>query len=234
MEPNFLPGFKSASPRPFAPRGFSLIELLTVVAIVVVLAASSMPALNGILSGNSSASAETELSSFIEQTRQYATAHNTYVYVSLMAQTDDAKVPQLAVVAAASNDGTDVCGSGTGFSIGNGAGNARQLDAVMKLKGFVTRLANTVSPTVVPRPDPSHAVNINTGTQTFGPVAGLRYPISFWFAPDGSANVSPVLSTRLEFAIEPYLKNNTTNADAWASVFQISGLTGTVRVYGLK
>lgn len=228
----------SILPRQIGKNGFSLIEMLTVMAIIGVLAATVVPAVFGVMAGTSATSATLELSSFLEQSRLYATGNNTYVFVSLLPTTDDAKRPELWATAIASNDGSNLYNtSASTFTIGSGANNARQIAKVMKIKGFVAKGKNTISTTVVPRPDPTGStvgdiINISANGKTFTTGAGQVFPVSFWFAPDGSANLPTGLPSRLEVAIQPNQKQSASAADAaWASVFQIAGLTGTVRVY---
>lgn len=209
-------------------QGFSLVELLTVIALIGLLAAAAAPALSSITGGLDAGNATVKLATFIERARQYATAHNTYVYVSLLPETGEAQQKELWVVAAASNGGADISGQGTdAFSIGDMENEARLLAPPMKLKGFVTRTKDEIPVSVVSRPDPGQSSDLNVGGPTFGTISGRQFPISFWFAPDGSAGKDAVLPTRLELAIQPEHKTDA----AWASVIQIAGLTGSLRVY---
>ena len=221
-------------PRQIGQNGFSLIEMLTVMAIIGVLAATVVPPLFGVMAGTSATSATLELSSFLEQSRLYATGNNTYVFVSLLPTKDDANRPELWATAIASNDGSNLYNTaGTTFTLGSGANNARQITKIMKIKGFVMKKKGDIDATVVPRPaGSSDIINISTNGKTFTAANGTVFPVSYWYAPDGSANLPSGLPSRLEVAIQPNQKQSTSAADAaWASVFQIAGLTGTVRVY---
>lgn len=65
------------------PVGFSLIELLAVMAIIVTLSAVSVPALQSVKGGSSINKAVSDLSSTLELARTHAMANRTYVRVLL-------------------------------------------------------------------------------------------------------------------------------------------------------
>jgi prepilin-type N-terminal cleavage/methylation domain-containing protein len=62
---------------------FSLVELLTVMAIIVILAALAVPAMNAIKGGSDLTKSASDLSDLVQQARTYAMANNTYVYLGL-------------------------------------------------------------------------------------------------------------------------------------------------------
>lgn len=211
-------------------RGFSLVEMLTVLAIVGILSAISVPAIQSINQGSDAANATIKLTTFLDQARQYATANNTYVYISVLS---DTSTNDVRVAAVASKDGTDVAST---LSLGN---NADLLSRVLVLKGMTTANKDAVSITTIPRPNPVDSVAVideATGapaTVTIGSGANQKtYPVSFWFGPQGTASSNAVPPTRLEMAIVPESKTQNGSFDSnWASVIQISGLTGTIQVY---
>ncbi len=63
--------------------GFSLVELLTIMAIMAILALGSATAISGVMSAGNMNSASTQMEGLLEQARAYAMAKNTYVFVGL-------------------------------------------------------------------------------------------------------------------------------------------------------
>lgn len=91
-----------------ADKAFSLVELLTVVAIITVLAAASGPALQALKSSGGVNHAITETSRTLEYARIYAMSNHTYVRVGI-GQTGASGAyltPSLVMIAIYSVDGT--------------------------------------------------------------------------------------------------------------------------------
>lgn len=63
--------------------GFSLVELLVVMGIIVLMAALIIPAMNTIKGGGDLTKTASDLSDLIQQGRAYAMGNNTYVYLGL-------------------------------------------------------------------------------------------------------------------------------------------------------
>jgi len=63
--------------------GFSLVELLVVMGIIVLMAALVIPAMNTIKGGGDITKTASDLSDLIQQARAYAMGNNTYVYLGL-------------------------------------------------------------------------------------------------------------------------------------------------------
>jgi prepilin-type N-terminal cleavage/methylation domain-containing protein len=79
-------------------RGFSLIELLSVMAIFTVMMALVVPAITGVKSGQDVARSAYDLAGLLEQARTYAIAHNTYVWVGFFEEdgTQPSRKPAVA------------------------------------------------------------------------------------------------------------------------------------------
>ena len=93
--------------RPARKNAFSLIELLTVVSICAVLSAIALPAMGALRGANGLNKAAYDLGSQIEQSRAYAMAYSTYVWVALGNSTNAADNSLGAVVfSVASRDGS--------------------------------------------------------------------------------------------------------------------------------
>lgn len=93
-----------SSPPTRADRGFTLIEMLVVVGIILAMMALLVPAFNGIKTGSDVNSIAYEIKSTLDQARAYAMANGTYVYVGLEevdASIAENKVPQNAATGTA-------------------------------------------------------------------------------------------------------------------------------------
>ena len=98
--PNMSPHFRSTT-----VHGFSLIELLVVVAIVALLAGGTVTMFTSIGQARGVADAASQVASLLEQARSEAVSRNTYVWLSLMPQTNSGS-SDLRVGLVFSKDGT--------------------------------------------------------------------------------------------------------------------------------
>ncbi len=97
------------SVRTIAPRGFSLIELLTVMAIIVILMVVAGPSISAISGSGTVNKAAADVQRTLELARLYAMSHQTYVRVGFSDIPDTTPgVPEGAIVIlpVASADGT--------------------------------------------------------------------------------------------------------------------------------
>ncbi len=94
--------------------GFTLVELLAVLAIIVAMFALVVPAINGVKGGNDLTKSAFEIQGILDQARAYAMANNTYSYVGFFEEDPTAAVTtpaqtgvgRLVVAVVASKDGT--------------------------------------------------------------------------------------------------------------------------------
>lgn len=105
-------------------RAFTLIELLVVIGIVVVVFSLLAPALSGFKNAADVTTAGYVLAGYLEQARNHAMAHNTYVWVGLYEEAAGAGAPtaatppypgkgRIVLAAVASSDGTTGCEDST-------------------------------------------------------------------------------------------------------------------------
>jgi len=98
-------------------RAFTLVEMLTVIALIIILMALAIPAINSMKNGNDFSQAAYNIGGYLDQARSYAMANNTYVFVGIREvdglKDDATKATGLATgygrlvfFAAASKDGT--------------------------------------------------------------------------------------------------------------------------------
>src|SRR5258708_4084505 len=85
-------------------RGFSLVELLCVIAIVSILASASWPSIMGILSGDQLTNNVYQLSGLVQQARTTAVTQHTYVWVGFYSYTKDGS-PAIMVASISGNSG---------------------------------------------------------------------------------------------------------------------------------
>jgi prepilin-type N-terminal cleavage/methylation domain-containing protein len=220
------------SRRPSTTKAFTLAELLAVIGIMAVLATAAMPSLKGILGGSNSSAAPLKISSYLEYARQYATANNTYVYVSFLQVTPPSQQPELWVSAVSSNSGADISKLGTApIVLGNGDEQGRQMGQLIKIPGIIPVNTSDIPNSVVPRPQSADTADLKTVTDSqIDSIQSQKMPVSFWFAPDGTAARSGARPTQMELAIQPPRQNEAKQV----SVLQVSGLTGSVRTYRIQ
>jgi uncharacterized protein (TIGR02596 family) len=164
-------------------QGFSLIELLVVVAILGILAALTLPAITGVMSSSGLASAADQAFSILSQARQLAVAKNRTVEVRIYKYADAGRPGQPAdgrfqamqlFVIEPSPQGTTT----------NSVGRKMNLPASVYVAS---------SPALSPALDPSKSAH-KTGaelSQSLSP-CGLNYTAALLrFHPDGSLSLPP-------------------------------------------
>src|SRR2546430_6480599 len=102
--------------------GFSLMELMLVIAVMIIVAALMAPAFTSIKSAGDVNSAAYTIKGVLEQARTYAMANNTYTWIGFYEE-DASTAPttpptlgngRLVISIVGSIDGTNIYGSGTG------------------------------------------------------------------------------------------------------------------------
>jgi prepilin-type N-terminal cleavage/methylation domain-containing protein len=204
--------------------GFTLVELLCVLAIMSVLAAGSWMAIGAFVGGNRLTNNIYELSGFVQQAKTLAVAQNTYVWLGFHPATQDG-VPVVVVVAVAGKSGlsTDLANNNVQqLSVSTTLHNVTldQTQAYLSLPG-VDKNAN------------SDAASLSgyTFNQSVAGQGNLTFSEVIAFSPDGSANL-PQADGSLTLASCIGIGINAAPAKATRSAaLQIHGLSGQVSVF---
>lgn len=220
-------------------RGFSLIELLTVVALLGVLAVAAVPAVSQLGKAGRDSQNLILVSGTLEKAREYAVSRNTYTWVSFQKLKSDPEQP-VYMMAFASADGSKAgVTSGGTYAIGSSAADLVAIDRPQKLENCSIEAdlpAENVLGSKLPSTSSlSFLAGAGTGP-TFDyssprlPSADTKFSHSVMFTPAGEARVSAALPESVQMVMVP-LKGGTVVDNAAASVIRVSGLTGRVKVY---
>jgi len=234
-------------------RGFSLVELLIVIAVMGILAAVATYSFRGINSSGNFNKAVDEISGILEQGRSYATAQNTYVWIVLYENAPANSPKSVFVTAFASGDGSDPFGwSATPGSVTVPPGTVNgttltQIIRVHRYKGLhleTTTLPNAPSgsgtpatnPATPPMTTPAPVFQMTTQSDS-GPIqlanVGTGSISTYWliqFTPTGAARTSASPSDSVWLGLQPSLSTGAVDTHNIASV-KVSGLTGAVTIY---
>lgn len=241
------PIFTQLTPRFRCPAsGFSLVELLVVIGLIVLIAGFASSALRGIAEGNSHQKALIGISSALENARQSAVANGTYTWVAMSNERDPESRQNVVTVATlASKDGT------RGSSVADPS-NVRLLSKIEKFESVVLdddppsssrlRLPNVNS---VPA-SPSESQFQPDSKDLSNDYSKLQFNWVVMFTPRGEAVVdanpasgqsdadgdSIDLVEAIDFAVIPSRGENPSPIEEKsAAAIRINGLTGQVDVY---
>ncbi|CAN5779038.1 hypothetical protein BH09VER1_BH09VER1_17520 [soil metagenome] len=225
------PSLMKRGPR-VSVRGFSLLELLVVTALMAIVAAFSIPALSGWADSATTNRAVSEVAGMLEQARQYAVSQNTYVWVVFNAQVDN-NVDILNVTAVASKDGTD--------PQAYGAAPSGAFDLISRVRGFPhiqLKAAGDFTMAQIPNlPSTASLANAMATGSAFsikmpGTSSTGTFSQSICFTPSGQARNAAAPVDFIEFGLQPAHTTTTPNPRNIMAV-RVNGLTGQSRVYRL-
>ena len=236
-------------------RGFTLVELLVVMAIIAILLGTSAALVPSLLHGNQMNSDVNTLAGILEQARSTAIAGNTYVYVgfsSPAANPTASPADGMSVIVFESQDGTDTDGTTTNANSNfnnvvnfSPAKNVQLIGRVQRLPGIQIQDANKVTFTGFTSEGLNSLVGWPTSQNTnlqwsFTTSQTVTFPYGFVFAPNGEARVDFLDHTQnppadpvpyynqFEFGIIPAIAGQNKSDVA---VIRISRLTGKATFY---
>lgn len=222
-----------------AQAGFSLIEILSVVAIVGMLSVAVVPAISGIKGGKDLTKAAFDMGSMLEQARAYAMANNTYVFVGLTevnasnAETSPGQQPgkgRIVMAAAGSKDGTRSLAPTNLVALSN----TRRFDN-LHLEDRPTTSGNMARPDV--------ADEFRAGNAAFQSEGSFSWPLSgassytftkvIQFDPRGSATIQSSgrsMAQWMEIGLSPS-RGETASTSVNCAALHLDGVTGSVKIF---
>jgi prepilin-type N-terminal cleavage/methylation domain-containing protein len=202
--------------------GFSLVEVLIVLSIIAILSIISIP-LMGISSAGNVNAAVSDISLLLNQSRAYAMAHNSYVWIGFSEEpaTNPTELA-VGVVAGASGQSTDLSSGTTYFPI-----SKVHVFNQLTLKK-VSSLPSIPSGTAASGDDIFSSAGATQFTQSSAGT-NLTFSQILQYDPQGTAsaiNTATGATHQVQIGLQP-LRGNLSNV----AVLQVTSLTGQVRVF---
>jgi prepilin-type N-terminal cleavage/methylation domain-containing protein len=224
---------------PHRCRGFSLIELLAVLTIMALLVSAAVVGIRSINDSGKFNQALNNLAGVLEESRAYANAQDTYVWVVIYQNTPASGAPDVFVGSFASNDGTDPlnwAGSVTLPSPGTvGSTTLKAVTHFYHFKGLHLLAVTSTSPGTPTSPSPPASTPnfICTAPSDSGPVALSQTNPTYWviqFTPHGAAHIGPNPISSIWLGLQPAYGATAVDAKNIASI-EVNGLTGLSTIY---
>jgi len=239
-------------------KGFSLIEILVVIAIIGLLASVMMPAFNAIGRATSVSASASDVSALLEGARAHAMAQSTYTWVGFFQESSQANSPssgsprdqappytargRVVVAAVASLDGSQVAKTSSALQSGR-LPDDRVTMLSKPLKIDHVQMVELPDPaggkagTLDGRAAPSVRISASTSEKSLFPFRGGNYVFykTIRFSPRGEAVVVVGDSTELvpviELALESTRGDQADPNPQNRAVVQINGASGNVSVF---
>jgi Tfp pilus assembly protein FimT len=208
---------------------FTILELLTVIGIMALVSVASMPAVSALTKSSKINQAMSQITSTLEQARQYAVANNTYTWVAFYQDSTAQEGSEVYVATLGSRDGTDPT---DGFTTGGNVDMSRVIPLNRNASFAQVQLKQPGAnswPAL-----PSVTASQLAGNVTFRINIPGKGETSFdqviQFTPAGEARVSPGLPSVIELGLRPELGGNVADANNIA-VIRVAGMTGQTRLF---
>lgn len=239
---------------------FTLIELLTVMAIMALLIGLGLPSLQGVNKSGQFNGNISQIAGILDQARTYACAQNTYVWVAFYplnpaTSANDYSGDRLYVGVFASSDGTDPFAAGLAgappYSIPYTVSNtATTIRPILKLCSFnqlhlvtqdyftqtqIPSLPTSLTNPTPPATTPVFALPLNNPAVILSaqplPIGGQAPPISvIEFTPTGSVEIGSSLVASVGLDFQPVKSAGLMDTGNLAAL-RINGLTGLTAIY---
>jgi prepilin-type N-terminal cleavage/methylation domain-containing protein len=235
--------------------GFSLVELLVVLAIMSLVTAMAVPVINGVKDSQNINSATSAVSSALQRARTYAMAHNTYVWVGFYEEAANSTTPtntfpytgsgQLVIGMAASVDGTQIYSNAV--TSGNlQASQIVQLEKLQKIEnvhctdlgapsGAGTPLASRPGGAYAGTSSEQYGIDSDNSQEAshFLVLGGYTFYKTIRFSPGGEASIDDSTAYRQvgEIDLRPTHGTLVNAGTPDVSAIQFSGIEGAVQTY---
>lgn len=226
----------------FANSAFSLIELLSVVAIIGLLTSLSMPAISSLARGGDTNHAVSGIAGTLDLAREYAVSRNTYTWVVLAPDPAATSGASLYAVILASQDGSNTSDSvaavdldvASTYNLAAGTGNIGVVQRVAVFPNVVLEdLSSSPAPAGANPVEANAKVSFRLPPSSAKPVAFINNNPSaqrvVQFSPNGQARVSGAMAQLIELGVKPL--KGAIRDEANAAAIQVSGMTGRTQVY---
>ncbi len=220
-------------------KGFSLVELLTVIVVISIMAAASTSLIPSVLQSNQVNANVSNLAGIIEEAREAAMSSNTYVYVLFSNNLPTSPSGGIATIILESEDGTD-SNALNNFTVTGSIGSISDLMVLHKLQslpGIKLTASGAITSSTTPgistlpsvSPNGASLAGASTPLNLTSNIAGSTYTFTqgIMFKPDGEAIASATTWNDLvEFGVEPIHQSAKDVA-----VMRLTRLTGKLTVY---
>lgn len=197
-------------------KAFTLVELLFVMTIIGILTALTIPALSSLNNSGNVNRAVNGISQLLDESRAFAMAHDTYVWVGFSQDSTTQKLT-VGVVAGTTGQMSDLNSVATYFPVTK----LQTYDhfSLKSISGLSGMAANG---------DDIATSAVGTFQQT-GSGKTVSFTEILQFSPQGEVSINPAGSTVhwIQIGLQPILRNN----DPDVAVVQIASLTGRVQVF---
>jgi len=200
----------------FSSRGFTLVELLAVIAITATLAFLAVGSIPGIANSSSMNKAVGGIQSSLQEARTYAMANDTYVWVGFYTNLSQQNVT-VGVVAGQTGAADDLAGG--------------SYSAISKVSVYDYFSINSISgvPGVATGADDISSSQIGTFSERSAG-ATVNFTEVIQFSPQGVATVLPNSSSHwIQIGLQPLRGGSASTTDV--AVFQVGALSGQVNVF---
>jgi prepilin-type N-terminal cleavage/methylation domain-containing protein len=207
-------------------RGFSLVELLCVIAIISILGSLSWPSIVGIISGDQLTNNVYQMSGLAQQARTIAMTQHTYVWLGFYSYTKDGS-PAITVAMVSGNSGlsTDLLNN-----------NYRLSSKLVTLKNVT--LAAPADYSGLPGLDTTDNTDVASQPYTFAmniPGTALaKFGDVITFGPDGQASLTQITAVDTNFHLVQCVGlglNLSPSKKLRTAAIQVHGLCGEVSVF---
>lgn len=235
------PSLNTPRTSPFQRRAFSLLELLTVMAIIGILAAAVVPAVGSLSGARGFGNAVSRFTQVLDEARAYAVSKRTYVYLGIGEFSAIAPETQglpgtgrVALFTVASRDGTSLP---TNAQAADFKANTQAISPLVRLNNVHLEAVSENSGNLQrPANSSVQALTSAGGSSTLNfPLSGTAqytFTVCLEFSPQGMVRV--LGASGLPGFIEIGLKNSKGDqliSSKNVAVAQLSGLTGKSTLY---